>query len=85
MFFMARRSLSVKISEALELSERLNKLLNTLSPGIRQIILKHMQRRSMRGSRKARTIFRRGRPKRAGRRSVRKKVGRKVTGPAAEA
>ncbi|MEM2580920.1 MAG: hypothetical protein QW077_06770 [Candidatus Caldarchaeum sp.] len=37
---MARKSLSVKISEALELSERLNKLLNTLSPEIRQIILK---------------------------------------------
>ncbi|MEM4546593.1 MAG: hypothetical protein QW328_07535 [Nitrososphaerota archaeon] len=82
---MARKSLSVKISEALELSERLNKLLNTLSPEIRQIILKHMRRRSMRGRRKASTIFRRVRPKRAGRRSVRKKVGRKVTGSAAEA
>ncbi|MEM0384238.1 MAG: hypothetical protein QXJ73_07720 [Candidatus Caldarchaeum sp.] len=51
---MPKKSLSQKILEALELSKQLNKALNTLSPEIREIILKQIQARPRRRRRRAR-------------------------------
>ncbi|MEM2237591.1 MAG: hypothetical protein QXR26_02760 [Candidatus Caldarchaeum sp.] len=50
---MPKKKLSQKILETIELSEQLNKLLNTLPPDIREILLRYMQRRPARRRRKA--------------------------------
>jgi hypothetical protein len=41
---MPKKSLAQKISEAIELSDKLNKALNTLPPEIRQTIAKYSKR-----------------------------------------
>ncbi|MEM4280655.1 MAG: hypothetical protein QW470_01735 [Candidatus Caldarchaeum sp.] len=58
---MPRKKLSQKILEAIELSEQLNRLLNTLSPEIREIVLRYMQRRPARRRRRVKVMGRRRR------------------------
>jgi hypothetical protein len=60
---MPKKSLAQKISEAIELSDKLNKALSTLPPEIRQTIVKYSKQRA--GGRRRR---------RRGRRAARKKA-----------
>jgi hypothetical protein len=64
---MPKKSLAQKISEAIELSDKLNKALNTLPPEIRQTIAKYSKRAGGR------------RRRRRGRRAGRKKQKQQAT------
>jgi mRNA-degrading endonuclease RelE of RelBE toxin-antitoxin system len=64
---MPKKSLAQKISEAIELSDKFNKALNTLPPEIRQIIVKYSKRAGGR------------RRRRRGRRAGRKKQKQQAT------
>jgi hypothetical protein len=67
MIGMPKKSLAQKISEAIELSDKLNKALNTLPPEIRQTIAKYSKRAGGR------------RRRRRGRRAGRKKQKQQAT------
>jgi len=68
MIGVPKKSLAQKISEAVELSDKLNKALNTLPPEIRQTIAKYSRQRA--GGRRRR---------RRGRRAARKKQKQQAT------
>ena len=67
MIGVPKKSLAQKISEAVELSDKLNKALNTLPPEIRQTIAKYSKRAGGR------------RRRRRGRRAARKKQKQQAT------
>jgi hypothetical protein len=67
MIGVPKKSLAQKISEAIELSDKLNKALNTLPPEIRQTIAKYSKRAGGR------------RRRRRGRRAARKKQKQQAT------
>jgi hypothetical protein len=67
MIGVPKKSLAQKISEAIELSDKLNKALNTLPPEIRQTIAKYSKRAGGR------------RRRRRGRRAGRKKQKQQAT------
>ncbi|MEM1946705.1 MAG: hypothetical protein QXU87_02040 [Candidatus Caldarchaeum sp.] len=56
---MPKKSMSQKIMEVFELSDQLNRVLKSLSPEIREIVLKSIQRRPGRRRRRAKAGFRR--------------------------